>query len=99
VLWPVREPDFVIGAACCPLRDAERRHIIDIPSDHEVAIVRVRLARHPLIVTGSTWPYHVALNRDITEGPFDDHLQTDAAINHGNSGGPLPLNEKIVATG
>jgi serine protease Do len=29
-----------------------------------------------------------ALNRDIMESPFDDHSQTDAAINHGNSGGP-----------
>ena len=48
-----------------------------------------------------------ARNRDIQAGPYDQFIQTDAAINQGNSGGPLfdmdgnvvGINTAIIARG
>ena len=51
---------------------------------------RVLAIGNPLGLGGSVTQGIVsALNRDIRDSPFDDFIQTDAAINHGNSGGPL----------
>ncbi|MCF6322187.1 MAG: DegQ family serine endoprotease [Rhizobiaceae bacterium] len=45
---------------------------------------------NPLGLSGSvTLGIVSAINRDINSGPYDSFIQTDAAINRGNSGGPL----------
>jgi serine protease Do len=45
---------------------------------------------NPFMLGGSVTAGIVsARNRDINSGPYDNFIQTDAAINRGNSGGPL----------
>jgi serine protease Do len=51
---------------------------------------RVILIGNPLGVGESVSQGVVsALNRDIRETPYDNFIQTDAALNHGNSGGAM----------
>src|SRR3954454_12721855 len=45
---------------------------------------------NPFSLDGSVTAVIVsARNRDISQGPYDSYIQTDASINRGNSGGPL----------
>src|SRR6476619_4170187 len=45
---------------------------------------------NPFSLGGSvTAGFVSAKNRDISQGPYDSYIQTDASINRGNSGGPL----------
>lgn len=76
--------------------------VLEIKSDKELPYVelgdseRIRVGDwviaigNPFGLGGSVTAGIVsALNRDIHAGNYDDFIQTDAAINRGNSGGPL----------
>jgi serine protease Do len=69
---------------------------------------RVLAIGNPLGLSGTvTLGIVSALNRDTGDTPYDNFIQTDAAINHGNSGGPLfdmkgeviGVNTALIATG
>jgi serine protease Do len=59
-------------------------------SDHVQIGDPVAAIGNPLMLGGSVSSGIVSgLNRDIMSTAYDNFIQTDAAINHGNSGGPL----------
>jgi serine protease Do len=59
-------------------------------SDHERVGDWVLAIGNPFGLGGTVTAGIVsARGRDIRQGPYDDFIQTDAAINRGNSGGPL----------
>jgi serine protease Do len=69
---------------------------------------RILAIGNPLGLSGTvTLGIVSALNRDTGDTPYDNFIQTDAAINHGNSGGPLfdmkgeviGVNTALIATG
>jgi serine protease Do len=76
--------------------------LVKIETNHPLAVVRwadsdkLQIAE-PVFAIGNplgvglsvTSGIISALNRNIMDTPYDDFIQTDAAINHGNSGGPL----------
>jgi serine protease Do len=76
--------------------------VLKVSSDHPLKAVkfgdsdRLRLGEwviaigNPFSLGGTVTAGIVsARNRDINSGPYDNYIQTDAAINRGNSGGPL----------
>ncbi|GJD47914.1 Periplasmic serine endoprotease DegP [Methylobacterium crusticola] len=72
------DPDKPLRAV--PLGDSERMR----PGDWVIAI------GNPFGLGGSVSAGIVsARGRNIESGPYDNYIQTDAAINKGNSGGPL----------
>ncbi len=59
---------------------------------------RVIVVGNPLGLTSTVTSGIVsALHRDLSGTPYDQYIQTDAAINHGNSGGPLfNMNGEVI---
>lgn len=73
--------------------DASKRKLQDVPfgdSDKMRIGDWVMAIGNPFGLGGTVTVGIVsARNREIGSGPYDDFIQTDAAINRGNSGGPL----------
>jgi serine protease Do len=111
----MRLPTHVIGHP--PATDFA---LLKVDTDHPLPAVtfgdsdlvrvgeRVLAIGNPLGLSGTvTLGIVSALNRDTGDTPYDNFIQTDAAINHGNSGGPLfdmkgeviGVNTALIATG
>jgi hypothetical protein len=80
----VRYPDKIIG-----MRDQA-----------DIALLRIDAGREPMpfVRFGDSDKVRVGDKVIAIGSPFDDYLQTDAAINHGSSGGPPPRRRQRFST-
>lgn len=97
--------DKIIGrdtkADLALLKVSPKKPLVDVPFGSSDAIEVgdwVMAIGNPFGLGGSVSMGIIsAKSRDINSGPYDDYLQTDAAINKGNSGGPLfDMNGKVI---
>ncbi|PTE21556.1 serine protease [Cereibacter changlensis JA139] len=83
--------DPMTDIAVIRLKDAEGLPFVELDAADDLRVGDAVVAvGNPFGLGGTVTSGIVsAVGRNINSGPYDDYIQTDAAINRGNSGGPL----------
>ncbi len=95
----IKGSDPKTDLAVLKLKDANGLPFVPWGNDRESRVGDWVLAiGNPLGLGGSASTGIIsAIGRDINAGPYDDFIQVDAAINRGNSGGPLfNMNGEVI---